>query len=674
MLFKNDLLKWLILVGTLLLAPLTQAANYNLSPLGTPRILLSDPETLPRLQALMQTNANSALRFKEMVDNQIAGVDDYWGFQNWNAALLAKVLSKPSYCQYAVKKTDAFVVSEEKLISQKQRPTVSYDSYLEVGAIIGNAAIIYDWCRGSMTNTQRQRWRTYSNQAVWNVWHPNQAKWGTTLHPWSGWSIDNPSNNYYYSFLEATMLLGLATYGENSQAQTWLDQFRMTKLENQLFPTFNQELQGGGSREGTGYGVSMQDLWRLYDWWGRSTGERIADKTPHTKSSIAAMLFQINPSLNRLNPTGDHARDSSAMLFDYHRNYLQILMQLYRNERISGVAKTLLAKSSVTEMQSPFMFVYDYLYDSSNIAAQPLTILNTAYRSSGTGQFSARSSWTSVAATHLNFICGPYTEAHAHRDQGSFTLFQRNWLAYDANIDSHSGINQDEVFHNLVRFEKNGTVINQGMSLTGEAGQCELQRLAKKSLYTYAAARITPVYSQHPEILKSEREIIFISPQIFIVFDRANSTATTKKIWTLNLPKKPTIAGNKTTLLQTTNGVSHQLDITRLSPSVATTTLKNWKTINSDLLNGYRLDVTDPSTTSSYFLHLFDINKAVKQTNLFKNSTQTGAILELNNGQELTVKFNNSTVGGRISIKDTNSILLIDESLPNIMQSLVLYK
>lgn len=662
-----------LLLVNLLIPTLTHAATYTLGPLGSPRILLSDTQTLPRLRSLMQTNTSSALRFKEIVDNQIAGIDDYWGFQYWNAALLSKVLNKPSYCQYAVKKTNDFVVSEEKMISAKQRPTVSYDSYLEAGAIIGNVSLVYDWCRSSMTTTQRQRWRNYANQTVWNIWHHEQAKWGTTSFPWSGWSVDNPSNNYYYSFLEATMLLGLATYGENTQAQTWLDQFRVTKLEKQLFPQFNQQLQGGGSREGTGYGVAMQDLWRLYDWWQRSTGERVADKTPHTKLSIPAMLHQINPSLTRLNPTGDHARDSSAMLFDYHRNYLQILMQLYPSEPLAGFAKTILANSSVTEMQHAFMFVYDYLYDASNINTQPLTLLNTAYRSSGTGQLSLRSSWASKAATHLNFICGPYTESHAHRDQGSFTLFQRNWLAYDANIDSHSGINQEEIFHNLVRFEKNGAVLNQGMSLAGEAGQCALQGLAQKPLYSYAAAKITPVYSQNADVLKAEREIIFINPQVLIVLDRVNAKANVKKIWTLNLPKQPTIAGNKASLVQTTNGVAHQLDVIRLSPSTASTSLKSWKAINTDLLNGYRLDTTDSSASTTYFLHILDVNKAVKSAALVKTTTQTGANLELANGRKITVKFNNTQKGGSITIKSSTNSLLANDVLPSTIQALKLY-
>lgn len=666
-----------LITASLLIFPLVLSAdNYTIAPLGSPRILLSDNTTLSRLQTLMQANTTSATRFKEIVDNQIAGVDEYWYFQYWHAALLGKVLNQAHYCQYAVKKTDEFIKSEEVIINKNQRPTIAYDSYLEIGPIIANTSIVYDWCRSTMDNTQRQRWRKYANQAVWNIWHPAQAKWGNKSHPWSGWAIDNPSNNYYYSFLEATMLLGLATYGENAQALTWLNQFRITKLENQLFPTFNQTLQGGGSREGTGYGVSMQELWRLYDWWEHSTGERIADNTLHTKASLAAMLFQITPSLVRLNPTGDHARDSTAMLFDYHRNYLQILMQLYPDELASGIAKTVLANSSVKEMQSPFMFVWDYLYDSSNISSQSPTLLNTVYHSKGTGQLAIRSDWNlnPKNATHINFICGAYTENHAHRDQGSFTLFQRNWLAYDANIDSHSGIQQEEPFHNLVRFEKNGTLLNQGMSFVNEAAPCMLRGLAQKNYYTYAMADIKPVYKLHPEIIRNEREMIFISPSILVLLDRINTNTNTKKIWTLNLPQKPSISGNKTTLIRKTNTIQHQLDVIRLSPIKPIIKINDWKLINADLSNGYRLDVTDNSTSPTYFLHVFDINKSVKIANLINNSLQIGTYIELNNNKKINIKFNKNTRGGSIIIKNSLSNLIVNEDLPTTIQTLNLYK
>ncbi len=636
----------------------------QLAPLGSPRILVAHEPTLSRLRLLLDNQSESAMRFKDMVDAQIAGTDDFYAFEPWFSALLGQVTNNRRYCTYAVTQTEKFVTSEESLIKQDKRATVAGDSYLYVGPLVGNLSLVYDWCRSSMTASQRQRWQTYANQAVWNVWHPDEAKWGQATYPWSGWSINNPSNNYYYSFLEATMLLGLATHGENLHAQSWLEQFRTTKLEAELFPTFNRDLVGGGSREGTGYGVAMMGLWRLYDWWEKSTGERLADKTTHTQLSLAHLMHNIVPALDRLAPTGDHARDSAALLFDYHRDYLQMLMWLYPNDRLSGMAKTLLAQSSIPQMQNAFMLYSDYLYDHEGIGGEPLSGFNTAYWGQGTGQFMMRSHW-GKQAVYASFICGPYTENHAHQDQGSFTLFKNKWLAYDTNITSHSGIRQEPEFHNLVRIEGTSGVIPQR---TKEAGgkACVMKALANTPAYAYASANITPVYAGQSQVGKLEREFVFIKPHVFVVFDRVKTNGSNlSKVWTLNTPQKPVVNGSRFTVTQG----SQSLDVIRIAPAGLQTKIVSWGTLK-DLygeaaLGGYRVDVIDKSVADSNFLHVMDTGKAVLSAVRADAAGQLGVLLSLRDGSRVTVRFNTHARGGQLRIQKPDGSVVTDRALPN---------
>ena len=625
-----------------------------IQPLGTPRILISDAATLTRYRNLVNTGAASATRFKSLVDAEVAGNRAY-DFQPWYAALMGKITGSASYCSFAVARTESFVASEEALISANQRATVAGDSYLEVGPIIGNVALVYDWCRDSMTANQRTRWMNYANQAVWNVWNYQQAKWGSTTYAWSGWSIDNPVNNYYYSFLEATMLLGLATYGENSQAQAWIDKFRTAKIANQLVPTFNRDLTGGGSREGTGYGTAMKNLWRIYDWWEKSTGERIASLTPHTLSSITHLMHQITPTLDRLAPTGDHARDSTAALFDYHRDYLQVLMRLYPNERQSGIAKSLLAASSVPRMANSFMYYSDFLYDSADLTARPLTDLSTAYWGSGTGQFPMRSSWARDAA-FANFICGPYSESHAHHDQGSFVVFKGNWLAYDSNVASASGIEQAENLHNLVRVEQNGTVITQREG----APQCQMLALAENANYAYGVARVTPIYDGKAGIVKVEREFLFLKPGTFIVFDRVQTSGTgMRRVWTLNTPVTPTVNGDSFSVV---NG-ANRLDVTRLSPSGLTSQVNAWSG-SGIASSGSRVDVADSNGDSSLFLHVMGTDGSVSSSTRSDATGQTGAQVTMSNGRTAIVRFSSTGTGGTLEIRDAGGAVLSSGALP----------
>ena len=116
--------------------------------------------------------------------------------------------------------------------------------------MLRDVALVYDWCSPLLTAQQRTRWEAYADQAVWNVWNYANASWGGNPFPWSGWSVDNPGNNYHYSFLEATMYWAFA-----ADRQTWID--FLTDVKFPAVVAYFQGLPGGGSREGTGYGVSL---------------------------------------------------------------------------------------------------------------------------------------------------------------------------------------------------------------------------------------------------------------------------------------------------------------------------------------------------------------------------------------------------------------------------------
>jgi hypothetical protein len=632
-------------------------SGYRFSQLGSPRLLISDAATLTRLRTGLKRGDASAVRFQAMVDAQMQGAEIY-GFQPWFAALLGQLTGNETYCQYAVQQTERFVLSEEVLISAGERATVANDSYLEVGPLIGNLSLVYDWCRPQMKTEQRARWSGYANQAVWNVWNYRLARWGSQSYPWTGWSIDNPSNNYYYSFLRATMMLGLATHGENIEAEAWLSKFRSEKVDGELVPIFKRDLAGGGSREGTGYGTAMKGLFDLYFWWKTSTGENIADLTPHALDSLDKFPHDIAPTLDRLAPTGDHARDSSAALFDYHREYMMILAQLYPSDAMSGIIKTLLGQSSVPKMVNGFELWLDFVYDLEGIKSQPLTRLPSARWSSGTGQFSMRSAWL-PDATYANFICGPYTESHAHRDQGSFVFFKGDWLAYDANIDSHSGLLQDESAHNLVRFEMNGQPVQQ---VPGKS--CIMSAVSDRSEYSYARAVVTPMYEgkQSSGVVKVERDFVFLKPATLVIVDRVQTSGLgVRRIWSLNLPALPSTSGDR---LGMTTSAGHRLNVTRLAPVGLPWRVTEWPAFSRDLQGGYRADAVDADGDNSLFLHVLGADGAFIEAVRSDSAEQTGVAVTLADGRVVTLRFHDDGRGGSIEIRDAAGNTNLTNALP----------
>lgn len=622
-------------------APSADAPDPVVSPTH-PRIVLNHAPTRDRLAGAITDARPAAARFVAIVDSELAGTPHY-AFEPWFAALVGQLGGDASYCAFAVARTDAFVAAEEQLIAGGERPEVAFDSYLYVGEHVGNLALVYDWCFDAVTPAQRDRWLAYANQAVWNVWHHEEATWGGSAFPWSGWSVDNPSNNYYYSFLRATLFLGLAAYGEHPDAEGWVTRFRDDKIGAQLVPTFEADLEGGGSREGSGYGVSMAHLFHLYDVWETSTGEPIKDLTGHTRASLVHFLHLVVPTLDRIAPVGDHARDSTAALFDYHRNYVQTLAALYPDDPVAPTARWWLGACSVPEMDQSFMAVWDFWYDPAGRPAAAGSELHTTYFAPGTGQLYARSSWD-PDATWIHLVAGPYTESHAHRDQGSFLFYRGEWLAYDQNVSSHSGIRQEEELHNLVRVvDAGGATVEQRYDRASA-----LVALAEDERYLHAAVDVTPMYDG--AVGRVERELVFLEPDILVVFDRIDAGAATERVWQLNTPLQPVLAGATAT--------AGDLTVRRILPADATTSIFDWST-DADMNGGWRLDATHAGGDgSSRFLLVLSVDGAVVAATPSPDGTQLGVAIDLAGGASAIVRFEADAIGGVLDLGDGVSIPL----------------
>jgi hypothetical protein len=602
-----------------------------------PRIYLNATNKA-RLRGLLSAGDATAVRFRDMVDGALAGSNPF-NYQAWYSALVGQLTSDPKYCADAIARVDAWVASEEALIGAGMRPEVAADSYLDVGPRIGDVSLTLDWCYDSLTAVQRTRWIAYANQAVWNVWNHEQAVWGGVAYPWSGFSVDSPSKGYYYSFLKATLLLGLASEGENPDAYAWIDKFRLEKFDEQLVPTFSSDLVGGGSPEGTGNGIDMRGLFWLYDVWEASTGERIADLTPHTRASLAYLMHETVPTLDRIAPIGDQARDPTASLFDYHREYGAALAWLYRSDELAKPMRTWLADISVPQMSQPFEYVYDFLYRDPGAPTQPLSTLRTTYFASGTGDLFARSAWDEHA-TWVGFKMGPYADDHAHRDQLSFLIYKDNWLAYDANIESQSGIHQDEAAHNLVRIDKGGSTLTQR-----EGTASDVLALADNPSFTYAAADASDVYGSSSGVVLAQREIIYLKPDVLVVYDRVDAGNNANYVWQLNSPLLPTVASNTATF-----GGANGLVLRAQKPVGATFSTLSLPATDSDYNGGYRLQRSQSASGAVQFLNVLSVDSAVTSVSDASQAGDDGVAIALANGGTATVRFHPGTPGGTLSL------------------------
>jgi hypothetical protein len=600
------------------------------------------------LAAALSSGQPAAMRFKSLVDQWVAG-EDVYSFAAWNGALIGQLTGDPKYCAKAVAQIDAQVSAATSQVQAGNAPEVANDSYLAIGDMIGDLALVYDWCAGSLSAERRAAWLAYADQAVYNVWNPTVAQWGTRKMTWSGWAIDDPSDNYYYSFLRATMLLGLAAHGDSAKADGWLTRFQ-DKIHGELAPAFTADLVGGGSREGTGYGVSMKELFELYDVWAASTGEDIADLTRHTRASMLSFIHQTVPTLDRIAPTGDQSRDSTAAFFDYHRNYLQELIALYPDDPVAPRAQALLAGSSLPQMANQFMFEYDFVYANTGVPTTKLDGLGTAYYAPGIGEVYARSGWDKHA-TWVNLIAGPYTQSHAHQDQGSLMIYKDGWLAYDAVIESQSGLTPETTAHGLVRIVDGGKTLEQQLDT-----RPRLVALHRGTGFLHAAADLTAAYGKSAAVQKVQREIVYLEPDAIVVYDRVATRAGGQQVFQLVSPARPATGGATTTL--TASG--HTLTVQRaLVPSGTTPSVFDFKASDSDFSAGFRLDETAASGDNR-FLHVLWIDGAV--TSVTPGSD--GVTLTVG-GKPVVVQFSRDGIGGSLSIAgQTTTLGAAIDSLP----------
>jgi hypothetical protein len=580
----------------------------------------------------------AGVRFQKMVDGWVAGQMVY-AFPRWNAALLGQLTGDPKYCMAAVASIDMDVKTAETAIAGGSAPDVAGDDYLQVGPDIGDLALVYDWCNDVVPGDRKSAWLNYANQTVTNIWKPDAATWGGKATPWSGWAIDDPSDNYYYSFLRATMLLGLAAHDELPATNAWLTEFHDTKIMGELVPTFDMDLVGGGSREGTGYGTAMKELWEIYDQWNASTGEMIATKTPHTRASMIAFMHQVLPTLDRVAPTGDQSRDSTASFFDYHRQYLQELVALFPTDPVAPRAQAMLAASSVPMMGQQFMYAYDFLYENASVTPTMLDGLGTAYYAPGIGELYARSGWD-THATWVNLIAGPYTQSHAHQDQGSLMIYKDGWLAYDPVVDSHSGLTQQVDAHGLLRIDDGGPLPQkQGTS-------SQMLAIHHGTGWLHAAADMTSVYDG--KVGKIQREIVYLEPDCVVVYDRATTTASQNQIWSLAFPQTPTIAGTQTSM--TASG--HTLNIERVTPSTGVTSTVHNYTADGDFMNGFRLD-EQLAGGDQRWLHVIWIDGAVSSVSAHDANTVDLMV----GGKTVQVSFDPTQIGGTLTIDSSTTTL-----------------
>lgn len=542
-----------------------------------PLIVPDGPYRLPMDLSYVDRRSRAFMRFRAWVDEAVRG-DPGFSFTATDAVMMARLDGFDTYCELAVKTVETQVTAAERAIRNGDAPDVASNSYLYVGPLISDVAFTLDTCPKLIDDAQRARWSRYAEQTLENLWQPDRARWGDRPHPWSGWSVDNPGNNYHYSFLTATTTWALA-----AGSQKWQD-----KLRRELFPNlvaYFRDMPGGGSREGTGYGESHMQLFALYRLWKEASGEDLAAATPHAADSIPYWIHATVPTLDRYAPIGDQARYPVPDLYDYQRRIVLEARALSSDEALRAQASWWLRNASVQHMASDFNTFADLL--PAGDGGQPPSAL--LHHATGAGHLFARTGWDRNAMWTA-IVAGRYDESHAHQDQGGFMLYAGDWLAVTSNIQSRSGINQGTQYHNVLRFESPVPLARQCQAPENERiiHQCApttstLQVTPGANGAFTAQADLSPTYDPDAGVREWKRQFDFADRRL-TVRDAYTVDPGIAATFQINVPARPVVSGQQIS--------AGKLKIRVLEPANARISIHDWREEPDAQFNGgWRVDI-----------------------------------------------------------------------------------
>ncbi len=514
---------------------------------------------------------------------------NHYGYTVVDSVIMFRLTSDPAYINQAIRMVDLFVQSENAKIAAGTMPKIASDSYLEVGQFMAELALTYDYGFSRLSDAQKAAWSAYAEQTIYNVWNYNSARWGSVSRPWSGWSVNDPGNNYFYSFMRATQLWAWA-----SQNMSWVN-YLQTQKYTLLVPFFSI-LTGGGSREGTGYGTALGNLFENYAYWKYSTGEDLSNLSSHARDTIDYWIHATVPTLDYFAPIGDQARSSMPMMFDYQRKLMLEAVALAPSSPQGARGLWWLNRAKVTDGGSGWLvgrmrYNYDFKFDLLGAAGTEQAPTSLMYNASGTGAFFARSDWTTTASWfHTNV--GYYDQSHAHKDQGSFSFYKGTWLSMTSNSYSASGINQGVEFHNVVRFDSGSSPVQQNESVSTKT-------VSDTGDILQLNANLTPAYSRNSSLVSSWlREFTYTrSLHQLRVHDLCSVASSITPVWQLHTPVQP---------VRQTDGsyLAGTLRIAPVTPAAPTVTVVSMPSVASDVSSGYRLEMRGPAGSCEFTVDL----------------------------------------------------------------------
>jgi hypothetical protein len=552
--------------------------------------------------------------------------------------------------------------------------------HVTFGADLARSALVYDLCYEYWTPDERTAFHEYMNKTV-------DANVDSETHVFhNGW--------YGYKWW-GIGLASYATYYENERAPEIL---REVDREYRTRAAPALELAGAGGGWAEGYYIH----YFLYQWLFFCEVARQCEGIDYYalapsfyKQRAIAGMFEMYPGIGQYNsrrpiPMGDGGGRVFGGDRDQELASRRMLVNFFRDDPAHQAVHTF---NETTPISGAGSYAYkDFLWRDATVPKGSLEDFKLSHISPGAGYVYARSSWDEDA-TYFFFKCGDRFTAHQHLDVGHFLIYKYEELAGDGGHYEGFGSKHDVNYH-LRTIAHSTMLINDpaetwpgiraGDVTSNDGGQAhnwphhngavvdaaewvegrELYDIADmlafedRGSYLYVAGDCTRAYA--PKKLEYfTRQIVYIRPGTFVVFDRVKSTQPDfKKTWLLQAMKPPTTAGAN---LVVTNGEG-RLHIQTVLPTNPVVQLVKGDDLYS--LGGQtylprrdtgpapecRIEVSPPTAAQTdYFLHVLTATDATIDSVPQAVAEVHGDRIDVTIG-DARISFTTAEVGGQIEI------------------------
>jgi heparin/heparan-sulfate lyase len=453
--------------------------------------------------------------------------------------------------------------------------------HVTFGADVALCAIAYDLCHAAWTDAERQRFYKYFHRTH----DENLTEEISTFHNgWYGYK------NWGFG------LACLAVYHEDPRGHELLagldDEYR-----TRAAPALELSGEGGGFAEG------FYVYYWLYQWLFFCECARLCAGMDYYKlapkffsQAAIAQMFETYPGIKEFGTRHSICiGDGRGRFFKVERDRAlscrRILVNYYRDDPAHQAVH---AHNLATKMGAEELAYQEFLWFDPTVKAGDLNAFKLSHFSSGPGYVYARSSWKDDAA-YLFFKCGKRFTAHQHLDVAHFYIYKNEELAGEGgHYDTFGGVHDTQytirtIAHNSILVHDPDERFQTGIrSYKGppanDGGQAyppfkfpsppvvqdeiktwfdrprhnwgawdpiewyrhrekfdiaEMLAFEERGDYVYMAGDCSRAYSAK-KLDHFTRQIVFIRPGTFVIFDRVKSTKPEfKKKWLLQAMKVP---------------------------------------------------------------------------------------------------------------------------------------